>query len=142
MNEIRIVRQRLRQARLAAKMTQQQLAERIDRTQSHVSGYETGERTPTLEVTTRLAAALGVTVHWLCGEDRVHAELPADMRPEVLLQDPDTPPGLVALAADARLIESLGIAGADWTMLRSLRCPASLSKEGYLAVLLVVRGHT
>jgi transcriptional regulator with XRE-family HTH domain len=42
MNEIRIVRQRLRQARLAAKMTQQQLAERIDRTQSHVSGYETG----------------------------------------------------------------------------------------------------
>jgi len=81
MNEIRIVRQRLRQARLAAKMTQQQLAERIDRTQSHVSGYETGERTPTLEVTTRLAAALGVTVHWLCGEDRVHAELPADMRP-------------------------------------------------------------
>jgi len=64
------------------------------------------------------------------------------MRPEVLLQDPDTPPGLVALAADARLIESLGIVGVEWMILRSLRCPASRSKEGYLAVLLVVRGHT
>jgi len=49
MNEIRIIHQRLRQARLPAKMTQQQLGERIDRTQSHSSGYETGERTPTLE---------------------------------------------------------------------------------------------
>jgi hypothetical protein len=94
-----------------------------------------------LEVLTAAASALGVSVHWLCGEDAADAELPRELRPEVLIQDSGTPPGLLALAADARLIESLAVEGAEWQMLRSLRTPSPLSKEGYLAVLLAVRGH-
>ena len=52
----------LRKARASAKMTQAQAAERADVPQSNISQYETGSRTPGVDVLGRLARAYGVTI--------------------------------------------------------------------------------
>ena len=58
---------RLRAARLAADLSQRELAEGIGVAQSHVSRYETGVMRPDLDVLPKLARALGVTTDYLLG---------------------------------------------------------------------------
>jgi transcriptional regulator with XRE-family HTH domain len=132
---------RLRAARRTAGLSQADLAKRVGVEQPHISSMENGVRSPSVEVLRMLAAALGVSVHWLCGEDIAHAALPPEARPEALIEDPGASAGLIALAGDARLIQSLAIGADEWGTLRSLTCP-TLTKEGYVAVLLAIRGHT
>lgn len=55
-------RQRLRQAREAAGLSQERLARRIDRSTFTVIDYERGRARPSLEVLPALALALGVAV--------------------------------------------------------------------------------
>jgi transcriptional regulator with XRE-family HTH domain len=131
---------RLRAARTATGLSQASLGKLVGVEQPHISAMENGARSPSVEVLRMLAAALGVSVHWLCGEDAAHAALPPEMRPEALIEDPGASAGLIALAGDARLIQSLAIEADEWGALRSLVCP-TLTKEGYVAVLLAVRGH-
>jgi transcriptional regulator with XRE-family HTH domain len=132
---------RLRSARLAAGLSQAELGKRVGVVQSHISGMEIGDRTPSMEALRMLAGALGVSIHWLCGEDVAHAGLPPHLRPEALFEDEGASAGLIALAGDAKLISVLEIQPDEWGMLRSLACPR-LTKEGYLSVLLAIRGHT
>ncbi|WP_296896047.1 helix-turn-helix transcriptional regulator [Thiohalocapsa sp.] len=132
---------RLRSARKNAGLSQAELGIRAGVEQPHISALEGGARTPSMETLRLLAGTLGVSVHWLCGEDATHRLLPARMRPEHLIEDENVSAGLIALAGDARLIESLQIQPEEWGVLRSLKCP-TLTKEGYLAVLLVLRGHS
>lgn len=47
-------------ARLAAGLTQKELAERMDTTQSAIARLESGNQTPTLDTLFKLAAALSV----------------------------------------------------------------------------------
>ena len=58
---------RLREARLAADLTMQELADKahLPRGRSDVYRYETGERTPSLQRAGALAQALGVSKGWL-----------------------------------------------------------------------------
>jgi transcriptional regulator with XRE-family HTH domain len=50
----------VREARLAARMTQEELAERSGFSQQYVSGLERGKRNPTIVSVYELAQALGV----------------------------------------------------------------------------------
>jgi len=60
---------RIREARLAAGLTQVELGERIGRTQAVVSAWERGERRPSVDALVALAHALGRSTDWLLGLD-------------------------------------------------------------------------
>lgn len=51
----------IRVARVAAGMTQEVAAERIGIRQGHLSGLETGDRTPSMDMLKRVATALNTT---------------------------------------------------------------------------------
>lgn len=60
---------RLKDARTARLITQDELAEQADISRVMVSRYETGAVTPTVDVLVRLANALSVSVDYLLGRD-------------------------------------------------------------------------
>ncbi|RVA05348.1 helix-turn-helix transcriptional regulator [Mesorhizobium sp. M7A.F.Ca.US.001.02.1.1] len=47
--------------RLAAQLTQEQVAERADISQQYISGLERGQRNPSVETVLKIAQALGVS---------------------------------------------------------------------------------
>lgn len=57
----RVVGENVRRARLAAGLTQEQLAERSGFSQQYLSGLEQGKRNPTIVSLYELAMALGVS---------------------------------------------------------------------------------
>lgn len=57
----RVVGENVRRARLAAGLTQEQLAERSGFSQQYLSGLEQGKRNPTIVGLYELAMALGVS---------------------------------------------------------------------------------
>lgn len=67
MREIFAKRLKARQTQLG--LNQSQLAEKINVVPRTCSAYLNMEKVPTLEKAAEIAAALGVTVGWLCGED-------------------------------------------------------------------------
>lgn len=52
----------LREVRTSKKVTQAELAEKLDVSQQHISAYERGERIPGIDAAARIADALGVTL--------------------------------------------------------------------------------
>ena len=56
---------RIKEARLSNKFTQEQLAEKIGVAKSTLAGYETGNREPNLETTIKLMSALNVDANYL-----------------------------------------------------------------------------
>ena len=61
--------QRLRDARIAKGLTQEELGEIIGVTKGSVSLYESGKRTPKIETVLELIYALGVSADYLLGAD-------------------------------------------------------------------------
>ncbi|MDH7577144.1 MAG: helix-turn-helix transcriptional regulator [Bacillota bacterium] len=61
--------QRLKNLRMEQNLSQQELAKRAGLGQSTIHYIETGYKSPTLKVLRKLAAALGVTVSELIGEE-------------------------------------------------------------------------
>jgi transcriptional regulator with XRE-family HTH domain len=59
---------RIREERLKLKLTQEQLAESIDVSNSYVGQIERGERSVTLDTLVRIVNRLGVTVDYLLKE--------------------------------------------------------------------------
>lgn len=53
--------QNIKACREAAGMTQRQLAEAVNTDQTSIARYETGGRTPSVEMLRRLSSALGVS---------------------------------------------------------------------------------
>jgi transcriptional regulator with XRE-family HTH domain len=72
-HEYRILRTMLREARLAAKLTQEQLAERLGETQSFVSKCERGERRLDLVQMKAFCHALGTTLSAFVATFEKHA---------------------------------------------------------------------
>jgi transcriptional regulator with XRE-family HTH domain len=62
-NGYQLFLQTLRNAREAAELTQEEVAERIDQTQSFVSKYERGERRLDIVETLAICDAIGVSFH-------------------------------------------------------------------------------
>ena len=52
----------LREVRTSKKVTQAELAKKLDVSQQHISAYERGERIPGIDAAARIADALGVTL--------------------------------------------------------------------------------
>ncbi|MDE6356742.1 MAG: helix-turn-helix domain-containing protein [Clostridia bacterium] len=59
--------ERLKELRLEAKMTQQQIAERLKIKQSSYARYEYGNREPTLQTVTQIAKIFDVSCDYLLG---------------------------------------------------------------------------
>ncbi len=136
-----LVGARLKQARRAAGLKQTALAQRCGVGQSHISGMERGVRAPSIEILDTLAHTLGVSAHWLLGGEGDDTLALTEIRREHLLADRKTSVGLASLAGDEMLCEHLHIRSIEWQALRSLQPPNGLNKEGYLVVLLALRGH-
>lgn len=144
MNETNVVvlnGARLKQARKAAGLNQTELAHRCGVVQSHISGMERGVRAPSIEMLDALSQALGVSAHWLMGGEGDDTLAITDVSREHILADRKTPVGLASLAGDEFLCERLHIRSIEWRALRSLQAPNGLTREGYLVVLLALRGH-
>ena len=61
--------ERLLEARKAKKLTREKLAGLANISSKTIANYESGERYPTVDIASRLAAALGVSVANLIGEE-------------------------------------------------------------------------
>ena len=61
---------KLREIRKKKKISQKELADLSGVYQSCISMYENGQRSPRLEIATKIASALGVTVDELIGEKK------------------------------------------------------------------------
>ncbi len=80
MSELPFFAVRLREIRMAAKMTQEELAQRAGVTRVTIARLETGEREPSWSTVVAIANALGVAVTAfvpLVPEDKPAAEKPA-----------------------------------------------------------------
>jgi transcriptional regulator with XRE-family HTH domain len=132
---------RLKQARKAAGLSQRELAHRCGVVQSHISGMERGVRAPSIEMLETLTQALGVSAHWLMGGASDETLTSTEINREHILADRKTSFGLASLAGDEFLCERLNIRSIEWRALHSLQPPNGLTKEGYLVVLLALRGH-
>lgn len=96
---------RVRLARLARQLSQDQLAEAAGITRQAVAGFEAGRFDPSLKVALRLARVLGVSVEELFGADSQPAQVPARLV-EPAPTEPRGRPG-----ARVQLVE---VAGRRW----------------------------
>ncbi len=66
---IRELPEKLKKLRISHGLSQKQVAERLDLSPSIVSGYETGERTPSTEVLLSLSYLYNVSTDYLLGRN-------------------------------------------------------------------------
>jgi transcriptional regulator with XRE-family HTH domain len=141
MNTPILIGPRLKLARKAACLSQKEIAALCGIGQSHISAMERNARAPSIEILASLAAALGVTSHWLLGGDSEDTLGDTETGRAHILADSRAAPGLESLAGDATLCTGLDIQPTEWLTLRSLATPHPISKDGYVAMLMVLRGH-
>ena len=133
---------RIKAARKALHLSQAGLAERVGTDQGHISRIENGAKGASIEVLAAIAHELGMTVSQLIGDDQRLAEKdygrghPAAK----ILKSKTAPAGLRELAADRVLVNALGITNDEWKSLDSVKLPGAASKDGYVQLLMVVRG--
>ncbi|EKU45047.1 helix-turn-helix domain-containing protein [Staphylococcus massiliensis] len=76
----------LRQIRKDKKMTQQELADKIEISRSYLSDIENGQKNPSVETVKKLADKLGVTVAYLTSGNKMLSDLTDDEKKEQLSQ--------------------------------------------------------
>ena len=130
---------RLKIARKRAGITQVELAERTGLSQVMISSIETGQRDGSLQTLAKFAKVLGVPVAYLAGEEL--EEWVEGAGREGVLKDAEAAPGLRDLAKGVELCEALQISAQEWNSLRSLATEVSMTKEGYVALLMLIRGY-
>ena len=130
---------RLRSARKQAGITQVELAERTGLSQVMISSIETGLREGSLQTLAKFAKVLGVPVAYLSGEDV--ADWVEGAGREGILKDAKAAPGLRELAKRVELCEALMISVEEWNSLRSLDTEVSMTLEGYVALLMLIRRY-
>jgi transcriptional regulator with XRE-family HTH domain len=134
---------RLKAARERAGLTQAELAQRLDVSRALPGHWETGRKTPSYEILTRIARVLDVSVSWLTGDTLGDgtAEYQRAEGPALILSDYDSPPGLRDLASNKALAAALEVTPEEWVALRSLAAPDGFTEAGYVAVLMALRAH-
>lgn len=131
---------RLKSARTNAGLSQTALAKSTGLSQSYLAQLEAGDREPSLDTIRSLSSALGLNPGWLMGEDARDPRLGNLGDPQAaILTDYQAPPGLRALAGEKALVKVLAIQPHEWVALRSLNVLSHPSKEGYIALLHVLR---
>lgn len=77
--------ERLKQARIKAKMSQAELSGKIDRPQGRISSYETGKTTPDAETLAAICKVTGADANWLLFGDGGH-QIKVKLQAELLRQ--------------------------------------------------------
>ena len=133
---------RIKAARKALQLSQAELAERVGTDQGHISRIENGAKGASIEVLAAIAHELGLTVSQLIGDDqRLAGKDYGRGHPAAkILKGKNTPEGLRELAADHVLVNALGITEEEWKALDSIQLPGEANKDGYVQLLMVVRG--
>jgi transcriptional regulator with XRE-family HTH domain len=85
----KFIGRRIVERREIVRLTQEQLAKKVQRAQSNVAAYETGASVPNLAALRDLAVALETSVDFLIGVDTVRA------KPRVGQDTPQPPSGIV-----------------------------------------------
>lgn len=140
--EIYLLGDKIKSAREARRMTQGELSKRVGVTQSSISKLEKGTISAAVDTLRSIAQVLGLSVDELISTadpDREQA-LNRSGNPRLTIEcDPTATPGLRALAMDASLCETLGITADEWRRLRSVPLPHTVTKAGYLQLLITLR---
>lgn len=148
---------RLRAARERLGLAQIDLARRLQLSDGACGQWERGDKVPAADNLKRLSQILNVSADWLLDlDDKAPGAIadpaaggsggydsgPKSSRhnsPEAVLADYNAAPGLRDLAGDRELIAALRIAPDEWAALHSLEYADGLTKEGYQALLLLLR---
>lgn len=132
--------QRIRSARKAKGWSQAELAKRVGTDQAHISRIENSEAGASVDILTRIARELDVTISQLIGDNTPEygSEHPATR----ILQDDDAPEGLRAFAQDAELVKALDVLSPEWDALASVKLPGEVTKDGYVQLLITIRAIT
>ncbi|WP_445005123.1 helix-turn-helix domain-containing protein [Halomonas mongoliensis] len=135
---------RLRQTRLAKRLSQKELADLLDMDQTHISRAEKGERGLTADQLRLAAKVLGVSTDYLLGTDINEHQTTyrsAETSPEQrrLLTDYTAPVGLRELATELDLVKTLRITEDEWHALSSMSLPGQVSRDGYVQLLFTIR---
>jgi transcriptional regulator with XRE-family HTH domain len=135
--------QRLKVARTAAGLSQKQLGERLNIDQAFVSRVEKGTNEGTVTFWCQAAKLLGVSLDYLLVEapesDTPRLGEPLRMNKMAILADYTLAQGLRDLALDGNLITALGITDEEWTLLAAVPLPQTVTKAGYLQLLITLR---
>ncbi len=131
---------RLRAARQAAGLTQVELAKRVKSDQALLSRIERGEATGRPEFLRTLARELKVSVSYLLGEES--SEQAVRPTRDAISSDRKMPKGLRDLADDDGLIKAMKVTARELKTLASIDLQGSVSKDGYVQLLIAVRSVT
>ena len=69
--DLSVFAERLKQTRQKKDLNYKQLSESSGVTSTALSHYEKGDKMPNMESAAKIAAALGVSIDWLCGNENV-----------------------------------------------------------------------
>ena len=122
-------------------LTQAGLGKLVGLDQTHISRLENGTKGVSNEKLLAIAEALGVTVSDLLGDAAiiVSREYEPGHPARKIIADAKAPRGLAALAGDKSLADALRITPEEWKALRSIELPASVTKDGYVQLLITIR---
>ena len=82
-----VIGQRIRNYRQQRNLSQNSVAEKIDKSATYISYNEGGIKHPSLETLVDLANLLGVTTDLLLGENLEHTKLVREMEYQLILHD-------------------------------------------------------
>lgn len=87
------------------------------------------------------APALGVTVSAMIGDaiNIARLDYEAGHPARIIIADKKPPRGFHELAGDKSLSDALHITPEEWKALRSIELPASVTKDGYVKLLITIR---
>jgi transcriptional regulator with XRE-family HTH domain len=122
-------------------LTQSGLGKLVGLDQTHISRLESGTKGVSNEKLRAIAEALGVTVSDLLGDalNIVKREYEPKHPARAILADQNAPHGLRTLAGDKALADALSITPDEWKALRSIKLPESVTKDGYVQLLITIR---
>ena len=134
----------LKNARRDLGYSQGDLAEAAGIGQSQVSKMERGDAWATNETCEKLAKILGIPVADLLDVD-VYLPAAGEQRLDRqadIAKNPKLPKGLRELAGDKKLCRTLDVTSKEWMCLSTIQLPSSIKKDGYMALLMFIRGIT
>ncbi len=125
---------KLKEARKAVGLTQNEAAQSLGVGQSFLSKLERGDKRPNVDLLSRMATLYGVTESSLIGT--VEASQPIQ---KSLINDDFVPAGLRELSQDKALVEALAISSDEWRILLTVSV-SGVNKAGYVQLLATIRG--